>query len=116
MRGDISKRGAALLEDLERRMQKADATIDARLRALNRCSRTSSGEVIIGPTSRSGKIPRTLGGRLSLNSTSWPRRTASHEYHPETGDIQAQSEQMQVMPRQNPRGPQSSRGWGTIMN
>ena len=106
MRGDISKRAAALLEDLERRMQKADATVDARLRALNpMLSNKQRGEVIRGAyleevgkfRERSAADYRELDqlGHAELPVTSTIQKL---------GDIQAQfPEQMQVIAKMNPR-------------
>lgn len=49
VRGDLSKRGALLLDDMERRMYAADQVIDARLRALGpQLRRKERGEVIRG--------------------------------------------------------------------
>ena len=49
VRGDLSKRGALLLDDMERRMYAADQVVDARLRALGpQLRRKERGEVIRG--------------------------------------------------------------------
>lgn len=106
MRGDISKRGAALLEDLERRMQKADATIDARLRALNpMLSNKQRGEVIRGAyLEEVGKFrERAAADYRELDQLGHAELPVTNTIQ-KLGDIQAQfPEQMQVIAKMNPR-------------
>ena len=106
MRGDISKRGAALLEDLERRMQKADATIDARLRALNpMLSNKQRGEVIRGAyLEEVGKFrERAAADYRELDQLGHAELPVTSTIQ-KLGDIQAQfPEQMQVIAKMNPR-------------
>ncbi len=106
IRGDISKRAAALLEDLERRMQKADATIDARLRALNpMLSNKQRGEVIRGAyLEEVGKFrERSAADYRELDQLGHAELPVTNTIQ-KLGDIQAQfPEQMQVIAKMNPR-------------
>lgn len=106
MRGDISQRAANLLENLERSMSKADATVDARLRALNPVlSNKQRGEVIRGAyLEEVGKFrERSAADYRELDLLPHAELPVTNTIQ-KLGDIQAQfPEQMQVIAKLNPR-------------